>query len=134
VTAVDTSVAVAALTAWHASHESARRAAADAVISAHARLETYSVLTRLPAPHRLRPDVASELLAHWFPDAKVIVPSVRLSRSIVERCNRAEVHGGAVYDALVALTTAESKRTLLTRDERAAHTYGRLAISFELID
>jgi predicted nucleic acid-binding protein len=131
--AVDTSVAVAALTAWHEAHESARLAATGAAIPAHARLETYSVLTRLPPPHRLPAEVAAELLARWFPEAQVIVPSARLSRAIVERCHRAQLRGGAVYDALVALTTAESKITLVTRDERAARTYDRVGITFELV-
>jgi predicted nucleic acid-binding protein len=132
-TAVDTSVAVAALTAWHAAHRSARTAAADASIPAHARLETYSVLTRLPPPHRLSADVAAQLLARWFPDADVIVPSARLSRALVDRCRGVGVDGGAVYDALVGLTAAESKQTLLTRDARAAETYDRLGVDYELM-
>jgi len=133
VNAVDSSLAVAALAGWHEAHEAARRAAAGTSIPAHARLETYSVLTRLPPPHRIPPDVASELLARWFPDAETIVPSARLSRSVVDRCSRLGVHGGAVYDALVALTAAEADRTLLTRDERAARTYDRLRVAFDLM-
>jgi predicted nucleic acid-binding protein len=133
VTAVDTSVAVAALASWHADHEAARLAAANAAIPAHARLETYSVLTRLPPPHRVSAELASELLAAWFPKAETLVPSARLSRSIVERCSRLGIEGGAVYDAVVALTIAESRRTLITRDERAVRTYLRLGIPFDLM-
>jgi predicted nucleic acid-binding protein len=133
VTAVDTSVAVAALTAWHEGHESARGAAAEAAIPAHSRLETYSVLTRLPSPHRLAPELAVHLVARWFPDTETLVPSAGLSRSVVERCSRLGVQGGAVYDALVALTAAESGRTLVTRDERAARTYSRLGIDYDLV-
>lgn len=131
--AVDTSVAVAALASWHEAHRSSRRAAAGAVIPAHARIETYSVLTRLPPPHRLASDVAAELVGRRFPHSDTIVPSPRLSRSVVERCSRLGLHGGAVYDALVALTAAESEHTLLTRDERAAETYDRLGVAFDLL-
>jgi predicted nucleic acid-binding protein len=133
VTAIDTSVAVAALAAWHVGHEQARRAAADAAIPAHARLETYSVLTRMPPPHRLVPSVVAHLLERWFPADETLVPSPELSRSVVERCRDRGVEGGAVYDALVGLTAAESAVTLLTRDERAARTYRRLEIDFELV-
>ena len=124
---------MAVLAAWHAGHEPARQAAAGAVIPAHARLETYSVLTRLPPPHRLAPAVVVNLLDRWFPAERTIVPSSRLSLDVVERCSSAGVEGGAVYDALVALTAAEAKATLLTRDTRATRTYRRLAADFELM-
>lgn len=132
-TAVDTSVAVAALAGWHEAHEHARRAAAAAVIPAHARLETYSVLTRLPPPHRLDPLVVSDLVSRWFPPNETLAPSARLTRSIVERCAGLGLVGGAVYDALVGLTAAEAGETLLTRDERAARTYGLVGVPFELV-
>lgn len=96
--AIDTSVAVAALAGWHAAHEAARRLAADAAIPAHARLETYSVLTRLPSPHRFAPDVAARLLERWFPPDEVLVPSDELSRTVVERCLESGIDGGAVND------------------------------------
>jgi hypothetical protein len=127
-------VAVAALAAWHVAHEPGRRAAAEAVMPAHARLETYSVLTRLPPPHRLAPDVVAQLLERWFPAGKTLVPSRGLSHGIVERCRTHGVDGGAVYDALVGLTAAESISTLLTRDERAARTYARFGVDAELMD
>ena len=52
-TTADSSIAVAALLRDHPDHEAAARALAecDATI-AHVASETYSVLTRLPAPHR----------------------------------------------------------------------------------
>jgi predicted nucleic acid-binding protein len=133
VTAVDTSVAVAALASWHEAHESARRAAANALIPAHARIETYSVLTRLPPPHRLSGDAVAELVSAWFPPTETLAPSPRLSRGIVERCAALGLSGGAVYDALVGLTAAEAGETLLTRDDRAARTYTALDVAFETL-
>ncbi len=123
---------MAALAGWHAGHESARRAARGAAIPAHARLETYSVLTRLPPPHRLDPEVVAGLLESRFPAERTLVPSPLLSLDIVERCCSAGVDGGSVYDALVALTAAEAGARLMTRDARAARIYRRLGVAFEL--
>ena len=126
-------MAVAALTAWHVAHESARRAAADAVLPAHARVETYSVLTRIPPPHRLAPAFVAELLERRFPAADTVAPSAALSRELVGRCGEHGVAGGAVYDALVGLTAREADILLLTRDERAARTYERVGVPFRLM-
>jgi hypothetical protein len=41
--------------------------------------------------------------------------------------------GGAVYDALVALTAREAGAELLTLDERAVRTYELLGIDFQLV-
>ena len=131
--AIDTSVAVAALAAWHEAHGVSRKAASGAAIAAHARLETYSVLTRMPAPHRFGPDVAAELIRGWFPGAHTLVPSQKLSRSLVERCFAAGVDGGAVYDALVGLTASEAGCVLLTRDARACRTYERVGALFDFV-
>ncbi len=131
--AVDSSVAVPAFVAWHEAHLSARQAVANAAIPAHARLETYSVLTRLAPPHRLSPDVVVELLGSWFPKGDTLVPSVQLSRTLVERCFDVGVDGGAVYDGLIGLTVLEAGGSLLTRDERAASTYRTLGIDFQLL-
>jgi predicted nucleic acid-binding protein len=133
VIAIATSVAVAALAGWDLAHDSARGAAFHSAIPAHARLETYSALARMPAPHRLEPDTVSALLGRWFPASATLVPSKRLSRDAVERCSAAGVDGGAVYDALVGLTAAEAKVQLLTRDERAHRTYNRLGIDYRLL-
>jgi hypothetical protein len=111
----------------------ARRAAADASIPAHARIETYSVLTRLPPPHRLASDVVAELLDAWFPPARTLVPSKRLSVGVVGRCSAVSIEGGAVYDGLVGLTAAEAERLLVTLDLRATRTYRRLDVEFRLL-
>lgn len=108
-------------------------AATEALIPAHARLETYSVLTRMPPPHRLAPLVVMELLERWFPADRTLVPSLELTQGLVRRCAESGIEGGAVYDALVGLTGAEAYHTLLTRDLRAARTYRRLGIDVEVM-
>lgn len=45
----------------------------------------------------------------------------------------ARIGGGAVYDALVALTAREASATLLTADRRAITTYRLLMVDHELV-
>jgi hypothetical protein len=44
------------------------------------------------------------------------------------------ITGGSLYDAVVGATVAEARATLLTRDKRAALTYERIGVEFELLD
>jgi hypothetical protein len=77
--------------------------------------------------------VVAGLLDRWFPADRTVVASRDLNTSIVDRCNRAGIEGGAVYDALVGLTAAEVGAELLSRDVRAARTYQLLGIAFRMI-
>ena len=124
---------MAALLAWHEAHEPARQAARGGAIPAHAVVESYSVLTRLAAPHRLAPDVASSLLGGWFPAGRLLLPSTGLVASLVARLADAGIGGGAAYDALVGLTAAEHGAELRTRDQRAAVTYDALSVPYQLV-
>lgn len=67
--ALDTSVIVAALLTWHEHHRPAAAALAvllegtgRIILPLQALVEAYSVMTRLPPPHRLNPRDAMELL------------------------------------------------------------------------
>src|SRR5438132_12231829 len=61
VRAADSSLVVAAFASWHEKHDAARRVLNGALrLIEHCVLETYSVLTRLPAPHRAPGDVVRE--------------------------------------------------------------------------
>lgn len=131
--ALDTSVSVPALLSWHEDHERCAAIAMGARIPAHALLETYSVMTRLPAPHRLDGSSAARLLGARFPDPDVLAPRANLVRSLPLLLAGAAVEGGASYDALVGLTARAHDHTLLTRDERAARTYDALDIRFEIV-
>lgn len=127
-TALDTSVAVPALLGWHAAHDECRTASAGAQVPAHVLLETYSVLTRLPSPHRLPPEAAGQLLEARFPPSTALAAPADLQREIVGVLEAARVSGGAVYDGWIGLTAAHHGEVLLTRDHRAAATYDRLRI------
>jgi toxin FitB len=48
--------------------------------------------------------------------------------TLIERLARLSISGGAVYDAIVAVTADRHKRTLLSCDRRAATTYERLGV------
>ncbi len=132
--AVDTSVVVAALCAWHADHASACAAIVGGVrLPAHCLIESYSVLTRLPPPHRLDADDARDLLRSSFPDDPITLDGGSHA-ALVVRMSDAGVAGGAAYDALIGFTAAEHDALLRSRDQRAARVYAALGVRFELLD
>jgi predicted nucleic acid-binding protein len=134
VKAVDTSLVVAAFASWHEHHGAARRVLdAGPRLIDHCALETYSVLTRLPAPHRSPPGVVRDFLRARFPS-----PFLRLGgpgyRAFVLALADRDVTGGAAYDALVAATAAAHEAELVTCDRRAARVYDEYGVAFELIE
>ena len=131
--AVDTSVVVAGLASWHEAHPAARAALAQRPrLPAHVALEAYSVLTRLPPPHRFPARLVTELIAAHFPGAPLTLPG-RQQASLIALAVERGITGGAIYDALVAATAKHSNATLLTRDLRAIPVYERLGAAFELV-
>ena len=93
----------------------------------HCALETYSVLTRLPAPHRAPGTVVRDFLAARFRQPFLRL-SARAYREFLLRLPDHEVLGGASYDALVAATAASHRVELATCDRRAAPVYERYGI------
>ena len=129
----DASVAVAAFGPWHEQH----RVAKDALkgrpsIAAHAAIETYSVLTRMPDPHRVRPADAQAYLYDMF-GRRWLGLAAEAQRALLDRLAGVGVRGGAVYDALIAATAAAENATLVTLDRRALETYRRLEVEIELV-
>lgn len=130
--ACDTSLLVAALVSWHPQHEAVREQVARVeAVPAHVLIETYSVLTRLPAPHRIAPL-----------DAQTVVEAIDLHplalpaeehRALLSVLGAQGVRGGAVYDALVGATARHHGCTLLTRDRRARVTYDAVGVSYALV-
>jgi len=133
VRAADTSLVVAAFASWHQAHERARRALDGGLaLVEHCALETYSVLTRLPPPHRASGSIVREFLAARFPG-----PFLRLSasayRDFVLALPDRQVAGGAAYDALVAATAVAHDAELLTCDRRALPMYERYGVRSQLL-
>ena len=126
--AADTSLVVAAFASWHESHEGARRALDTGLrLIEHCALETYSVLTRLPAPHRSHGIVVSEFLATRFPQPLLRL-SARAYKDFIFGLPDLGVAGGAAYDALVAATAAGCGAELVTCDRRALPIYERYGV------
>lgn len=129
----DTSVAVAAFASWHEHHRLAlgvldRRPR----LSAQAALETYSVLTRLPPPHRAPPGLVRDFLVANF-EEPLLTLTPEAHASLISELADADVAGGAAYDGLIAAVAREHDGTLVTLDRRARSTYERLGVSVEYI-
>ena len=131
--AVDTSVVVAAFATWHDGHGAAL-AALDLRprLPAHALLESYSVLTRLPPPHRASPVTATTFLGARFAEPPLGLPPVE-HRKLVETAAKGGLAGGSIYDALIAWTAKQADATLLTRDRRAVRVYEAVGVRFDLV-
>ncbi len=132
--AVDTSVVVAAFASWHEGHASAVAVLSRSPrIPAHVLIETFSVLTRLPPPHRAPADLVRTFLAERFVEAPLVLPA-RGHMGLIELADRVGLAGGAIYDALIAATVLHAGGTLVTRDQRARVTYDRVRVPYEFLD
>lgn len=130
---VDTSVAIALVVADHDHHESVIRALGRRRLglAGHAAFETFSVLTRLPAPARRTPATVARLLATSFPQSRFL--GARAAESLLAQLPRLGISGGAVYDALVGACANEHRAALATRDRRALETYRLLDVRVEIV-
>ena len=131
--AADTSLVVAAFASWHESHEAARRALDSGLrLIEHCALETYSVLTRLPAPHRAPGPVVRDFLEARFPDSFLrLNPSDY--KSFILKLPDQGITGGAACDALIAATAAGFDADLVTCDRRALPVYERYGVRTQFI-
>ncbi|MGH9170810.1 MAG: type II toxin-antitoxin system VapC family toxin [Acidimicrobiales bacterium] len=125
---VDTSVAVALVVIDHDYHASTVAALQGRRLglAGHAAFETFSVLTRLPAPLRRSPRVVSEVVRRAFEDSRFL--GEEASARLLGRVGDLGISGGAIYDALVGATAVKHGLVLATRDERAAGTYRLLGV------
>ena len=129
--AVDSSVVIAAFATWHEYHAIARKAMVSRPrLIAHAAIESYSVLTRLPPPHRAHPSIVHAFITERFTEPFLTLPETgyqELLATIVAR----QIIGGPAYDALIALTAVKHHATLLTLDQRAIPTYEAVGAAVE---
>ncbi|MDN5750227.1 MAG: PIN domain-containing protein [Pseudonocardia sp.] len=133
--AIDTSVAVPALSAGHPDHAAAHAlvAAERPWLPAHAAIETYAVLTRLPAPAGVPVGHAAQLVVRNFDGRILHLPEGELC-PLIEQLAAAGISGGATYDALIAATARAADATLVTGDRRAAPTYAKIGAAVRLIN
>lgn len=131
--AIDTSVAVAAFASWHEQHEAATQILErQPRLPTHVAVETYSVLTRLPAPHRASPTQVQAYLAGSFAAPWLGLSEVAVAALVAELAT-AGISGGAAYDALVGATAREAGATLISTDRRAETTYRKLGVQVEFL-
>jgi hypothetical protein len=102
------------------------------VLPAHALVEAYSVLTRLPSGLAVPSRTAARVLSGRFPRAALRLDDPA-RQGLLERLAEAGISGGATYDALVGLQAQAHERLLLTLDERAGGTYERLGVAHRAI-
>lgn len=131
--ACDTSLLVPALLSWHPAHDESRELLHSEVghVPAHVLLASFSVMTRLPAPHRVATGDAARVLGALAltPVALPASHHLRLVATLAEKGLR----GGAIYDALVARTAAHHGLRLVTRDRRATATYDAVGVTYTLV-
>ncbi len=133
-TLVDTSIVVAAFASWHESHGAADRVVdGNARLVAHCAVEAFSVLTRLPPPHRVAGHLVRDFLAARFPNPYVGLDAADY-RGLIPRLVETGISGGAAYDALIAATARAADEILVSCDRRAAQTYERIGVAFHLIE
>jgi predicted nucleic acid-binding protein len=125
-TAVDTSILIAALCSWHEHHERALQALTAAerdgklIVPAPALVEAYSVMTRLPSPHRLSPKDARAILSRSF-EKKASIVGLTGSETwrLIRDTAASGVAGGRTYDAtILACARKAGADRLLTLDLR----------------
>jgi len=118
---LDSSCVIALLCDWHVHHAETlscyqRLLAAPAVpvIPVHVILECFSVLTRIPVPHRVPPDVAKLALEQTFAGTAVLTGlAPETVWKTIEMLSRQGLGGGRVYDAVIAFSVAESGASTL---------------------
>jgi toxin FitB len=133
VVAVDTSVALPFILRSHENH-SLVRAAMRGVrprLTGQSLVESYAVLTRLPGDARVSPEDAVRLIETNF--GVPVTLSNAAACEIHRTLTQLKISGGAVYDALVGLTSREHRLKLLTRDARAIGTYALVGVETQII-
>ena len=129
--AVDSSVVIAAFATWHEHHAVARKAMASRPrLISHAAIESYSVLTRLPPPHRAHPSIVHTFITERFTDPFLTLSETGYQELLATIAAR-DILGGPAYDALIAFTAVEHDATLLSLDQRATPTYEAVGATVE---
>jgi predicted nucleic acid-binding protein len=139
-TALDTNVVIAGLLSWHEHHEAAAaelvallESTIEIVLPLHALVEAYSVMTRLPPPHRLSSQDALEILEGSFRHHVTLVGlDGEEGWTLIEDIGRLSISGGTAYDGLIlACARKGGARRLLTFNR--AHFVRMAAEEIEIV-
>jgi uncharacterized protein with PIN domain len=113
---LDTSCIVALVADWHERHEETVRAAnklPHLVIASHTLLESYAVLTRLPAPFRMAPSAAATLVSQIAKDVRAVGLTPREMTTMLQRAKEQNVTGGRTYDFAIGVCAEKAKAVRL---------------------
>lgn len=131
--AVDTSVVIPAFASWHRAHGSALEIVnAGVLMPAHVAYETYSVLTRMPDPHRATPSSVIRFLNESFDGNWVTLPASAMARLLSELADQG-IRGGSTYDGLIGATARSVGAKLISRDRRAKPIYDLIGVEVEFV-
>jgi len=131
---------VAAVSSWHEHHERAIREIQSRLkkkqrmmVAGHSLIEAYSVLTRLPSPHRLSAkDARTVLHANFIKNVKTIALPASAYRLLLDSAPSSGISGGRVYDALITTSARHAKvPTLITFNE--SHFEGLSGEDLEIV-
>ncbi len=131
--ALDTSCLIALVCGWHEHHAATIAAVekrldggAGLTLAAPALVEAYSVLTRLPAPHRLSTTDALHLLRENFQKhARTVALGANDYWSLLRTAPTNGISGGRTYDAVIAACARKARaRELLTLNLRHFESFG----------
>lgn len=131
---------VAAVCAWHEHHDAAEteignrlRDRQRLLVAAPAVTEAYSVLTRLPPPHRLSPADALTLLdANFIRPGRMVALTASGYRALLRRAPEEGLAGGRVYDAVIARCALKANSAALLTFN-AAHFASFAELGLEIV-
>jgi predicted nucleic acid-binding protein len=116
----DTSCLVAVVCSWHEHHGATvadlgrrTRRREKLVMAAPALLEAYAVLTRLPAPYRLKATDALAALEGSWGDAEVVAVPASETWSLLRTLPERGVSGGGSYDAMIVACARRAKADVI---------------------
>jgi predicted nucleic acid-binding protein len=118
--ALDSSVMVTGVVRTDERHAKALRAIRGAfdspegmLVPVHALVETYAVITRMPAPHRATPAEAVKALRDTFGVARLAPLSARSVWILLDDLAGASFGGGLTYDAIILKSAEDAGATVL---------------------
>ena len=133
----DTSVIIAAVCTWHERHAAAASEILERLaigqkmaVAAHALVEAYAVLTRLPPPHRLAPaDAYAVLAASFITGRRIISLDAAGTTALLRTLAQEGIAGGQAYDAVIAVCARRVKvSALLTFNAAHFEPFGGAAL------
>jgi predicted nucleic acid-binding protein len=136
--APDTSVLVAGFVTNHPFHAEAESVLPEVRkngrLIAHTTAETFSVLSSSQGVYRIKPRAVVDYLDE-FVDRGVapVQPRSGSYREALDLLLGAGRAGGAIYDALIALTARDAGATLVSLDRRAEPTYALCGVETRML-